>query len=45
MDRFPDNQLLIWKGLTCLSSFALHESIQRLEEVRSNDEVKKQGGR
>ena len=38
MDRFPDNQFLIWKGLTCLSAFALHESIQRLEEIKSNDE-------
>ena len=38
MDRFPGNQVLIWKGLMCLSAFALDESIQRLEEVRYNDE-------
>lgn len=38
MDRFSDNQILIWKSLTCLSAFPMERSIRRLEEVRSNKE-------
>ena len=37
MDRFPNNQVLIWKGLMCLSAFTLDESIRKLEEVCAKD--------